>query len=392
MAPIHHLMRQPNLYLVYKSILHMLSPIIKPIKNRIKKHLHLKDPLLLTQLRDPLAPVRLWYQDFQSNRRYATAKKKILVVRHPHKNPGFYNIILDWLAEELPGIRALFELRQITCRVPDWSSYILHIPWLQDPVQQWSPKAYLQAKRLAAKCDEKEIPIINRVENLLNVTKSNGSLRIASAGIRTPRTIVIENIDDFKETLLGLSLPLIVREDWGHGGSMYRADRMDQIRKMDLASFSRPIAVEFLDTQNKVDGLYRKYRYIAAGDEGVTASLHVQKSWIVRGSNCEFSKALRDEELAFINNSDPNHKILQRARRALDLDFVAFDYSYDHTGQLVVWEGNPYPTIHFSKGSRTYRKPAVQRTLAAIVKMYLKKSGIPIHLHPRIDEILNLHK
>ena len=204
--------------------------------------------------------------------------------------------------------------------------------------------------------------------------------------------IPIKDIDHFKETLLGLSLPLFVREDWGHGGRIFRADRMDQVRDMDLGSFSHPIAVEFVDTKSKLDGFYRKYRYTVAGDEGVTSSIHIQKSWIVRGKHCEFSEAIREEELGFINNPDPNHEKLLRARKALDLDFVAFDYSYDPEGQLVVWEANPYPTIHFPKstGKRAYRKPAVERALAAIVKMYLKKSGLPVH--PRLDEILHIHK
>ncbi len=339
------------------------------------------------KLQNPLPSLYLWYQDHHRNQRYATAKKRILVVRHAHKNPGVYHLLLDWLAEELPETRAVFELRQLPCQIRDWSSYLLLVSWLPDPVQQWSPRAYKQTQQLTAACDEHEIPIINRVENLTNAVKSEGARRMGSVGIRTPKMAVIGDEAQFKETLLGLSLPLFVREDWGHGGNIYRVDTMDQVQQLNILDFTRPVAVEFIETQNPNDGLYRKYRYVAAGDEGVAASLHVRKFWMVHGSNCEFSDALRDEELTFLRQPDPNHEILQRARRALDLDFVAFDYSYDPDGQLVVWEANPHPIIHFSKGLRRYRIPAVQRTLAAMVKMYLKKSGMLIP--SRLDEILS---
>jgi len=342
------------------------------------------------QLKNPFPSLWLGYQDHQVNRRYATADKRILVIRHAHKNPNVYQVVLDWLAEEFPHLRTLFELGQIPCQVYDWSSYLLLVSWLPDPVQQWSPQAYLQAKNLTEKCDENGIPIINRVENLTNAVKADGSRLIGSVGIRTPKTVVIEDVAQFKETLMGLNLPLFVRENWGHGGKMFRADTMDQVQKMDLDIFFRPVAVEFIETQNQADGYYRKYRYIAAGEDGVPASLHVRKSWIVHGSNCEFSESLRDEELTFIHHADPNHHIFQRARKALNLDFVAFDYSYAPDGQLVVWEGNPHPIIHLSQGIRTYRKPAVVRTLAAMVKMYLKKSGLPIPL--KLDEILAFHQ
>ena len=333
-----------------------------------------------------LKRTRLWCSDTRSNRRYATADKRFLIVRHGTKSSWFYNIILDWVANQLPEIRPLFELHQLPCRIRNWSSYALHVPWLQDPVQQWSQRAYLQACQLAARCDDHQIPVINRVDKLLNAVKSSGARLIASAGIRTPRIIPIKNKDEFKETLLGLTLPILVREDWGHGGLMLRVDTINDLHALQLERFSRPVAVEYIDTRTDADGLYKKYRYVAAGDEGVSQSMHVQRDWLVRGHNCVFSDVLKDEELAYINNPDINHVKLQHARQALDLDFVAFDYSYDRDGELVVWEANPYPYLHFSKGSRSYRVAAVERVLAAVIKLYLLKSGLPVHA--RINDFL----
>jgi len=348
----------------------------------------MRDLSILRQgLKAGLKRTRIWRSDIRSNRRYATTGKRFLVVRHGVNKPWFYELILDWVASELPEIRPLFELHQLPCRVRNWSSYALHVPWFQDPVQLWSPRAYRQACRLAARCDEHQIPVINRVDKLLNAAKSNGASLIASVGIRTPRMFPIENEEEFKETLGGLSLPILVREDWGHSGLILRIDNMNDVHDLQLARFSRPVAVEFIDTRTDADGLYRKYRYVAAGDEGVSQSMHVQRDWLVRGGKCVFSDELKDEELAYINAPNENHEKLQHARRALELDFVAFDYSYDRDGELIVWEANPYPYLHFSKGNRRYRLASLERVLAAIVKLYLLESGLPVHA--RIDEFLD---
>lgn len=318
-------------------------------------------------------PLKL--HDAVQNRRFVKAEKRFLIVRHPGKYPHFYNVLLHWLEEQYPDVRAFFDLRSLPCRIPDWSRYVLHVPWLQDPVQRWSLSGYRQANRLAAQCDQRQIPIINRVDRLLNTAKSTGARLIGSTGIRTPKMVRIEDARQFRETHGGLELPILVREDWGHGGLVCRADTLAEVRKLPLRRFSRPVAIEFIDVQSHHDRRYRKYRYLAAGDLGMALSLHVCKDWKSKGGQAEFSEPFRDEELAYTNDPDPNHEQLQAARKALELDFVAFDYSYDHQGKIVVWEANPYPYIHFP-ARRLYRRQLTARTLAAMVNLYFQRAGL----------------
>ncbi len=331
-------------------------------------------------------PLRL--HDAIQNRRFATADQRFLVVRHPSKNPFFYDVLLHWLEQSFPAVRSLFELRTIPFHIPHGSNYVLHIPWLQDPVQKWSPTVYRQANRLATQCDDLGIPIINRVDRLPNAVKSTGARLIGSAGIRTPKMALIDNADEFRETHGGLELPLLVREDWGHGGLVCRADTSAEVQKLPLRRFSRPVAVEFIDVQSRRDRLYRKYRYVAAGDLGIAHSMHVCKGWKAKGTEAEYTDALRDEELAYTSCPDPNHEQLQAARVALGLDFVAFDYSYDLAGRLIVWEANPYPHIHFSNTRRLYRRPATIRTLAAMVSLYFMRAAlsVPAEIEELLDE------
>ena len=73
----------------------------------------------------------------------------------------------------------------------------------------------------------------------------------------------------------------------------------------------------------------------------------------------------------------------------MGLDLVAFDYSYDASGQLVVWEANEYPDLSFPAGADVeYTRPFVERSYAAIAAMYLRAAGsrIPSSLMSKISQ------
>jgi hypothetical protein len=306
------------------------------------------------------------------------ARPEFLVVRRFQLRTHFYEVVLRWISDNFPAYRPLFRIHHLPCRVPRSRSIVLHIPWLQDPVQRWSEMRYRQANRLAAECDALGIPVVNRVDRLINASKSVGARLMTDVGIRTPRTVPITDVEEFRETYLGVGLPLFVRDDWRHGSEMIRADTRDEVHRIPLERFSRPVAVELIDLPGRDDRLYRKYRYVAAGDIGVSHHLQMSRDWITRGDNRETSLVAREEELAYIAKPDPNHATLQRARDRLGLDFLAFDYSYDYSGQMVVWETNPYPYIRFSTKSLTYRNEALHRTVAAMLALYLTSGRLPV--------------
>jgi hypothetical protein len=269
-------------------------------------------------------------------------------------------------------------VRDLPVRIRDWSPYDLHVPWLQDPVQQWSPETYDQANQLAADCDARGIPVLNRVDHLLNATKLRGAELMRSAGLATPNMAPISDPREFARTLAGLSLPLFVREDWGHSRNVFRVDSTADLSRIPWSTFVRPLAIEIVDVRNPRDRLHRKYRYVAAGDIGVSHHLQTSAEWITRGENRVITPESRDEELHYITRPDPNHDALQGARRALGLDLVAFDYGDTSDGRMIVWEANPFPTIVFGTRRLIYRNPAIHRTLLAIVRMYLVAAGFPV--------------
>ena len=143
---------------------------------------------------------------------------------------------------------------------------------------------------------------------------------------------------------------------------------------------------EFIDVRSP-DGLYRKYRYLAAGRRGVTRHLMIGSHWEVRAENRVRSDATRAEELAYLDAPEPNYAVLERARQALEFDMAAFDYSCDREGRLVVWEANPYPDLSYPKNpTQQYTFPYVQRSFAAVVRLYVEAAGLPVPA--KLDEML----
>ena len=340
----------------------------------------------LAQLAPSLLRLQLRMRDRPRNRRWVRGTDRVLVVREASRIPEFYDVILDWIEQHVPEIRPRFELRVLPCRIADWSLYALHVPWLQDPVESWSQKAYDRACALAGECDRRGIAVVNRVDRLRNAMKLEAATRLSRAGIPIPAMRLVEDRREFHATRYGLRLPLFVREDAGHGGPMLRADTDAELRALPLERFQRPVAVELIDVRSPEDGLCRKYRYVVAGRVGVPHHMQATEGWITRGTIRAHTPATQAQEQAYIGRPDPRHELFQRARRILGFDFVAFDYGFDQRGRLVVWEANPYPHLHMPQGRLSYLAPAMDRTLAAVVHLYLERAGVEIP--QRLQDIL----
>ena len=302
----------------------------------------------------------------------------ILILRHSRRATHFYDLVLLWARMHAPACLAHVAVRDLPLDALDMRGVRLVVPWLQDPVQAWSPSTYRAMERVAAHCAERGIAVVNPVARLANAGKAEGARRIAATGLRTPRMSLVTDPEAFREDFGGLPFPLFVREDWGHGGAMLRADDPAQARALPLETLRRSVAVELVDARGREDGLYRKYRYFAIGERGVAHHLQVSRDWITRGAGRIIDDATRAAELAYIHSADPHHERLQAARRALELDMVALDYGYDREGRVVVWEANPFPHIQFGMTTSAYRNQAIHRTVAAMLADYLGRAGLPV--------------
>lgn len=334
-------------------------------------------------------PVSDWIQ----NQRFLDHSSHFLFLRHAAREPRIYKRLFHWVAQELPQVRSKFKLCSLPCHVSDWSRVKLLVPWLSDALLHELPDVYLRAKQLEKNCEDHSIAVINPVDSVINTSKSKAPELIRSAGVSCPRAISITDVRQFRRDLGGLEFPLIIREDHIHGGRtpMYQVDSLSDLQQVPFQEFTSPIAVEFFDTQSPEDGLCRRYRYFAAGELGVALNMLVSKHWEVRGTTAiRNHPQLEREEFEFAQQPDPNHDQLQAARRALGLDAVAFDYSYDQNGDLVVWEANALPGLNppaaISKARDRFLMQMFVKTTAMSLHLYHLRSGL--ELPERVAQIL----
>lgn len=323
------------------------------------------------------AAIAAW--DFLQNRLYCKGAERFLIVRHPGEKPMFYQTYLDWLAIHFPRLRAHFELHLLPVSLRRKGNYVLHIPWLQDPVENWSTTAHFQATSLMKQCDHLRIPVINRVNRLTNAAKSSapGLITAAVPDFRVPKTVRITDPVSFYDNAMDLPLPILVREDYGHQNPILRIDAANELRSATIQHMKRPVASEIIDVRSP-DGLFRKYRYVVAGEIGVPLSMHLCQTWIARGSCALYNEQMHSEEKEYTRTTCSHHGSFVKAARALSLDLVAFDYSLDKNGVPVIWEANPYPFFHFPSGEfrQVYGGAATARVFAAMTTLYLLKAGI----------------
>ena len=338
------------------------------------------------RIRQAARPLR----DHISNIRYSRGDDRFLVLRHPAALPSYYEKFLEWTHSNHPELRRRFELRLITESIGDWSRYSLVIPWLPETFLYRNSVARSQAAQLVAGARENGLPVINPPEKLLAISKHDASQQLIAAGVNAAKTVRITDPAEFHLKTCGLNLPILIREDLAHGGwsPVFKVHSQDELNQVPIDQMEMPIAVEFIDTRSKADGLFRKYRYMAMGDIGISHTLQISEHWEVRSGVRKLTPSTVAEELDYCDHFDPNHKIFQAARRALGLDFLAFDYSYDHHGKMVVWEINVLPGLGLpDKSDRAHLIRPIERAMAATLKLYLERSGqtVPPELESQIE-------
>ena len=309
-------------------------------------------------------------------RRFGNLRFDISAIPHIHvlrereykRNWTFFN----WVEQTHPAAARLF--RFTTADDADNTprgGATLFIPWLQDPVHERAPTLYRKVEKVEMQYRQKGVPVVNPVKVLSNSIKSHALATLRQIGIRTANTLPLTGAMSFEEVADMLGLPFIVRNDLGHGGAVqlvYQASDYDAVAWHKL---TQPVAMEFVDTRG-LDGLYRKYRYVMVGETGMSRHLVITPQWMAHAADRLTDPQCLAEEIAFFKADNPYHDTFNAARKALQLDFVAFDYSFDAAGQLVIWEPNPFPVLSREEDWHNPNKVYQHHQVSAIYHMLLR--------------------
>lgn len=317
--------------------------------------------------------------DFRHNFRSRSDKPTILFLRHmmpTHQN--FHGHFLNWVRENNPAAFERFRFARIPGLPVSLQKTALLFPWLQDPLKERFPDWYRLAKQVEDRCAQQGIPVINPVDCLSRSIKSVALPLIRQTGARTAHIVPILKPAEFDFEKAGLSLPFFIREDRYHGGPITFISEADDLRKVAWNTFENPVAVEYIETRC-ADGNYRKYRYVFMGDAGVPRHLVIAREWCVHAEARLLTPQAIEEEMNFTRLlSDPNHEILNRARKLLGMDFVAFDYSYDTEGRLVIWEPNPFPClwVDYNTQNTPYQIPLMNRLYQTLLQFIFNAGNL----------------
>ena len=323
-----------------------------------------------------LRPLQLWLSDRLYSAARRASGRRILVMRHTDQLPDYNDDLLGWLLRAAPPAARLFELRRVGFVPRDPARYALFLPWLQDPLREEYPEEYAQAKRVEDAILGAGGAVVNPVDHLSNAIKSVASARLRAAGVPMPRVVPVSKDRALPE---GLSFPVIAREDRRHGGPMHLCSDERELANVPWHALHEPVLVEHRDVRS-ADGLFRKWRYLVAGESGAPRHLVISRKWVVKAQRRVRDAAAIREELAYTTaREDPHQAVLVRAAKALGLDVVAFDYARTRDGELVVFEPNPFATLwaSFNLDARyDYQRPCVERLYATLCAFWLERSGL----------------
>ncbi len=296
---------------------------------------------------------------------------RILILTEAEK-PYFYQEWLDWAEKHDPDLHSLVRLDVLPCELYPGTA-LLHA-WVQDPVAERSEDVLSQLESVEGAARRAGAAIIHPARALSNSRRDVQSERLARAGLRTPA--VVDIAEGFSSDRGGLALPIVVRKKWGHCMALTRIDSDEELAEWLDAEDRTPgqwVATEYIEVASP-DGLYRKYRYVLFGERGVCRHLIVSSRWEVRPKDRVLTDETIAEELRFVGSPCEHHDVLDAARRELEFDIAAFDYSFDADGGMIVWEVNPYPDLSTPRGRPgEYLSESLLATNQAISALYRER-------------------
>jgi hypothetical protein len=251
--------------------------------------------------------------------------------------------------------------------------YDVVIFYYHDPLKQLYPDIYKYAKNIESFCDANGITFINKPDTLSNSSKSTQLNLLSKGGFTVAKSHLFKNDSDLLKQK-NIKYPIFIRHDSGHDSlaegvsdiiysdvDLSRIFKKNEKKLEDNDYLKGLVALGWIDTKSS-DGFYRKYRVFVFGNFIIRGPLQISQNWFVHSENIVKRKDLEDENKKFMcgkvgmQESDYFAKV----NNVLDLDFSAIDYSYDKSGNIVIWEANPHPSLGEWAENNSFKKAFVE--------------------------------
>jgi tetratricopeptide (TPR) repeat protein len=238
---------------------------------------------------------------------------------------------------------------------------------------------------LAAFADRLTKPVVNHPRLILPTDRQSIARRLKDLpGAVMPSTtrIAAPLLARQMQTGTDIPLPLIVRHAGTHGG-----DRMELLHSpAEILAFAEEAGDEALYLTHYVDyrsadGLFRKYRFIFAGEDILPYHLAVGDGWKVHHASTRMAEFewMRAEEAAFLDAPEQRFgpqamATLDSIRRRIGLDYFGIDCALDPEGRVLIFEVNASMLIHLHNEGFDYKTPHVMRIKAAFEEMLAQRA------------------
>ncbi|MBY5991824.1 hypothetical protein [Ferrimonas balearica] len=285
----------------------------------------------------------------------------------------------EWIARHHPGLyrHLRFSLSGSlgAMRLP--GARVL-LPWVRDPVKERSLELFSQLLALEHDFKTAGLAVVNPVANLSRARKSVALAMAQSLGIRCASFQPCGPQSDFDHLVRQLGLPFIVRDNATHTRPMYRIEHPMDLNTLPWHRLREPVACEYLDTQQ--GGRFRKFRCMTVDGVSLPRHLVVSGNWCTHTKDRLFDPAYLDEERRYLALPGcPFHGPLNQLRNLMGLDWVAFDFSVDKHGELVLWEPNPFPHLwdyrHPLDERLSHHHPAIHRIFNQMMLHLVQRAG-----------------
>ena len=336
-------------------------------------------------------------------------RARLLIVRHGRDRgprirlrglrPARYQPMFDDVANRFPKLGRCFRYWETGSPQPNLTDVRAILFVLQDPLQELHPECFQDASALAQRARDADVRMVNPPESLSNTIKSRQAKLWREAGIPTPECIGFSTVDQLREAAKSMDGPFVIKADRLHAQERtVVCQNFDELlRVADDRIPARGVVSPVVDTRRSWQDVspgtpfathFHKKRAMVFGDHVCNNHIFFAEQPIVGCVSSTFGHFRSMNPFTRIKNNrryqshfdcdfdywcqEPEKpSLLSRAAKVLGVEFCAIDYSTHADGELVMWEANPFFSLHRwpfdvlgRKRRLPYRMPRVHDTAA----------------------------